>query len=94
LKVTNNTEFSNYTSANCYLGDNSAAAADEDDDRYCSSDTLPEDERDEVTDEDFLKHLFIPDLLGINGRKCQHNETFINDHSGDNQSLEDSDRRS
>ncbi len=33
LKVTNNTEFSNYASANCYLNDNSAAD-DEDDDEY------------------------------------------------------------
>jgi hypothetical protein len=53
LKDTNNTEFSNYASANYYLYDNSAAD-DEDDDGYFSDEMLPEDERDEVTDEDFL----------------------------------------
>jgi hypothetical protein len=52
LKVTNNTEFSNYVSANHYLDDNSAAD-DEDDDGYFSDETLPDDERDEVTDETF-----------------------------------------
>jgi hypothetical protein len=54
---------------------------------------LLEDERDEVTDEDFLKHLVTPNSLGVNDRKRQCNEDFMNDHSGDNQFLEDSDRR-
>jgi hypothetical protein len=58
-----------------------------------SDETLLVDERDEVTDEDFLKHLVTPDSLGVNNRKCQHNEAFMIDHSGDNQSLKDSDRR-
>jgi hypothetical protein len=92
LKGTNNTEFSNYALTNYYLDDNTAAA-DENDDGYFSNETLPVDERDEVADEDFLKHLVTPDLLGVNDRKCQHNEAFMNDHSGDNQSLEDSDRK-
>jgi hypothetical protein len=60
---------------------------------FFSDERLPEDERDKVTDEDFLKHLVTPDLLGVNDRKHRHNEAFMNDHSGDNQSLEDSDRR-
>jgi hypothetical protein len=68
LKVTNNAEFSNYVSANYCLGDNSAAD-DEDDDGYFLNETLPEDERDEVTDEDFLKHLVTPDSLRVNDRK-------------------------
>jgi hypothetical protein len=92
LNVTKNTEISNYVSANYYLDDNSAAD-DEDDDGYFSDETLPEDERDEVTDEDFLKHLVTPGSLGVDDRKRQNNEDFVNDHSGDNQSLEDSDRR-
>jgi hypothetical protein len=88
LKVTNNNECSNYVSANYYLDDNSAAD-DKDDDGYFSNKTLPEDERDEVTDEDFLKHLDTPNSLGVNDRKHQHNEDLMNDHSEDNLSLED-----
>ncbi len=73
LKVTNNTEFSNYVSANHFLNNNSAAD-DEVDDGYFSNETLPEDERDEVTDEDFLRHLVTPDSLGVNDRKHPHKE--------------------
>jgi hypothetical protein len=54
---------------------------------------LLEDERDEVTDEDFLKHLVIADSSGVNDRKRPHNEDLMNHHSVDNQSLEDNDRR-
>jgi hypothetical protein len=92
LKVTNNTEFSNYVSANYYLIDDSAAD-DEDDDGYFSDETLPEDERDDVTDEDFLKHLVTPDSSGVNDRKRPHNEDLMNHRSEYNQSLEDNDRR-
>jgi hypothetical protein len=85
LKVTSNTEFSNFASANYYLDDNSAAD-DEDDDGCFSHETFPKDEKDEVTDKDFLKHLVTPDSTGVNDRKHRHNEAFMNDHSGDNQS--------
>jgi hypothetical protein len=54
---------------------------------------LPEDERDEVTDEDFLKHLVTPDSLGVNDRKRPHNKELMNHHSEDNQFLEENDRR-
>ncbi len=92
MKVPNNTEFSNYVSANYHLDDDSAAD-DEDNDRYFSDETLPEDKRDEVTDEDFLKHLVTPNSLGVNVRKHPHIEELMNHHSEDNQSLEENDRR-
>jgi hypothetical protein len=37
---------------------------------------LPDDERDEVTDEDFLKHLVTPDPLGVNDRKSGSIQTM------------------
>jgi hypothetical protein len=92
LKVMNNTEFSTYVSANYHVDDNSDAD-DEDDDGYFSDEMLPEDERDEVTDEDFLKHLVTPGSLEVNDRKRPHNEDLANHCSEDNQSLEEIDRR-
>ncbi len=92
MKVTSNTEFFNYVSANYYL-DHNSVANDEDDDGYFSNETLPEDERDEVTDEDFLKHLVTPGSLRVNDRNRPHNEDLMNDRSEDNKSLEDNDRR-
>jgi hypothetical protein len=91
LKVINNTEFSNYVSANYHLDDGSAAN-DEDDDGDFSDETLPEDKRDEVTDEDLLKHLVTPNSSGVNDRKHPHNEELMNHCSEDNQSLEENDR--
>ncbi len=92
LKVTNNTEFFNYVSANYQLDDGSAAD-DEDDDGYFSDETFPEDKRDEFTDEDLLKHLVTPDSLGVNGRKHPRNEELMNHCSEDNQTLEENDKR-
>jgi hypothetical protein len=54
---------------------------------------LPEDKRDEVIDEDFLKHLVTPDSSGVNDRKRPHNEDLMNHRSDDNQSLEENERR-
>jgi hypothetical protein len=92
LKVTNNTEFSDSVSANYHIDDNSAAD-DEDDDGYFFDETLLEDKRDEVTDEDFLKHLLTPNSMRVNDRKRPHNDELTNHCSEDNQSLKENDRR-
>ena len=73
LKITNNTEFSGYVSSIYHLDDGSAAD-DEDDDGYFSDEMLPEDERDEVTDENFLKHLVTPNSLGVNDGSAADDE--------------------
>jgi hypothetical protein len=73
LKITNNTEFSDYVSLIYHLDDGSAAD-DEDDNGYFSDEMLPEDERDEVTDENFLKHLVTPNSLGVNDGSAADDE--------------------
>ncbi len=92
LKITNNTEFPDYVSSIYHL-DDGFAADDENDNGYFSDQILLEDERDAITDEDFLKHLVTPDSLGVNDRKRPHDEDLTNHRCEDNQSLEENDRR-
>jgi hypothetical protein len=91
LKVANKTKFNKYAAVNYICGEGSSDV-DKDDLGYFSNESLPEDAKDEVMDEEFLKHLHENDSLGGNGMRRRHEDEFLK-HQQDNHTLGGTDRK-